>query len=204
MHQVIKFPFSVPPAWKKVYAAMTVCFPLHCFIFFFYLFVLCFCHSDLICATDSVVSPTLLLPAGKELMPGTDDCWWVCKAKLWFLFNSIFFFLFCPLGLALMPHRQRKCSVPKLLICYVIYLLHIFFFHSSQPLSKQHIAGFSWFFWGTSKCYALHSIRNLLFNCIKEERACRGRGKRRISHTADFSDHWEGRGGSLHLSGQFT
>lgn len=78
MHQVITFPFSAPPAWKKVYAATTVCFSLHCFS---YLFVLCFCHSDLICATDGIVSPTFLLPAGKELMLGTDGCWGVCKAK---------------------------------------------------------------------------------------------------------------------------
>lgn len=68
----LNFPFFVPPAWKKVYAATTVWFSSHCF--FSYLFVLCFCHSDLICATDSVVSPTFLLPAGKELMPGTDGC----------------------------------------------------------------------------------------------------------------------------------
>lgn len=63
------------------------------FFFFFYLFVLCFCHSDLICPTDSVVSPTFLLPAGKELKPGTDGCWWVCKAKLWFYLTQ--FYSFC-------------------------------------------------------------------------------------------------------------
>lgn len=77
-HQVITFPFSAPPGWKKVYVATTVCFSLHCFS---YLFVLCFCHCDLICASDSIVSPTFLLPAGKELKLGTDVCWWVCKTK---------------------------------------------------------------------------------------------------------------------------
>lgn len=55
------------------------------------------------------------------------------------LFNSILFFLFCPLGLALIPHRQMKRSVLNLLICYVIYLLHkCFSFFSTSQQAIHH------------------------------------------------------------------
>lgn len=90
-----------------------------------------------------------------------------------------------------MPHRQMKCSVPKLLICDVIYLLHKCFSFFSTSQQATH----SWFFF-EKQANVMHYIasKNLFFNCMKEERARGGRGKRRISHTANFSDHSESSG----------
>lgn len=114
------------------------------------------------------------------------------------LFNSILFFLFCPLGLALIPHRQMKRSVLKLLICYVIYLLYKCFSFFSTSQQAIHHRFFCCCCWETKKCYVLQSVKNLFFNCTEEERACGEKGKRRISPTANSLDLsepiWETKG----------
>lgn len=124
------------------------------------------------------------------------------------LFNSILFFLFCPLGFALMPHRQMKCSVPKLLICYVIYLLHkCFSFFSTSQQAIHH--RFFCCCWGKKKKVMYYIVsKNLFFDCTEEERACGERGERRISPTANpwtaLSSPGMWRDWSLPLGGQFS
>lgn len=106
------------------------------------------------------------------------------------LFNSILFFLFCPLGLALMPHRQTKCSVPKLVICYVIYLLHKcfpFFSTSQQAIYHRFLGGF----FEKRKMLCTTRCQKIFFNCTDKERACGERGKKRVSPTANSSDSSE-------------
>lgn len=89
MHQVIKSPFLVPPAWKKVYAATTVCFSLHCFFLFICVVFLPQCLN--LCNWQYCLTH---LPAASR--KGINAWhWWllVCKAKLWFYLTQ--FYSFC-------------------------------------------------------------------------------------------------------------
>ena len=58
-------------------------------------------------------------------------------------------------------------------------------------VSASHSLQIFFFDWETKKCYVLHSVKNLFFNCIEEERACGTRGIRRIPPTANSSAHSE-------------
>lgn len=98
------------------------------------------------------------------------------------LFNSVLFFLFCPVGLALIPHWQMKCNAPKVLIRYVIYLLHKYFsFFTSQQLLNTDFP-----------CCETTKKTHYVLQCqkspgIEEERVCGRRGKGKILPTANSS-----------------